>query len=58
LKLYRFTFVMHAPGEDTDGRDPESPGLPGLGDSLPPEVEAAAEESAGPDAISEVLVAV
>ena len=28
------------------------------GDFLPPEVEAAAQESAGPDAISEVLVAV
>jgi predicted RNase H-like HicB family nuclease len=28
------------------------------GDSLPPEVEAAAQESSGPDTISEVLVAV
>ena len=28
------------------------------GDPLPPEVEAAAQESSGPDAISEVLIAV
>ena len=87
MKLYKLTFVMHEPGEDTEGKYmAELPGLPGCrawgttaaealenlqavatafiesyqsrGDPLPPEVEAAAQESSGPGTIGEVLVAV
>ena len=87
MKLYRLSFVMHEPSEDTEDKYmAETPVLPGCrawgttaaealeslqsvatafiesyrdrGEPLPPEVETAAQDSAGPDAVSEVLVAV
>ena len=85
MKLYKLTFVMHEPSEDTEGKYMAGlPGLPGCRawgetaaealenlqnvatafiesyrdrrDALPPEVDAAKQESAGSDVISELLV--